>query len=437
MKSTESATYSSLQKPSLAHSNMISKFETQKQRAVVTEELSIFLYQDLPSRLPLNCNLTDMGIPRNVLISIACLSSPFQNPSSRDSAIDTLALYLISESALCIHKIECIRLLILSFSQSEYDWKVQKGCLKETLSFLLNRMHDWAFPHHSEMLLLLELRAKCLYFKERHLQKCNIDIDFVIKGSGIAAKSIANTAKSIKIGINSSASLLHVYLDHAGQTMKCTLTPNEIKDAWRAQKLAHITSTTKLMTLEARKNANCASTFFRDVAMEVIGRTLYTLEDRQVCEKLIPNKKHRDLLAAGSELCISMIGGIVIVSDALLESTKLVNRKIVSVTVEVVRHKYGDSCGQIFKDGCDATGNVLSIISDIALLDKGIGTKSLAKTSSRRHFRDKYDCDENRCEVYDPMVILDPTKVEAHRIVARLKRSPRMASKDMARIARV
>jgi hypothetical protein len=422
---------SSLQNPCVNHKILISNHEIKNLIGLFTDDLN------WPSRIPIYCKLIEMGIPSYALISIACLSTPFQKPSSRDSAIDNLASYLSSENSLYIQKLECIRLLILSLSQSECHWQVQEGCLKETLSFLMDRMHDWAFPQHSEMLLLMELRAKCLYYKESFHQESNTDIDFVIKESEIAAESIADIAKSIKFGIKSSVSLLHVYLDQAGNTMKCILTPNEIKNAWRAQKLAHITNTAKLMTLEARKNAKFISTIFRDVALEVIGRALCTLEDKQFCEKLIPNKKHRDLLAAGSELCISMIGGIIIISDAIFESTKSINRKIVSVTVEVVRHKYGDSCGQIFKDGCDATGNILSIISDIAIFEKGIRTKSLAKSSSRRHFRDKYDCEDIPCERYDPMLILDPTKVEAQRIVASLECSPQICYKDTAQIARV
>ena len=110
-------------------------------------------------------------------------------------------------------------------SPKEALWQIEEGCLKETLNFLVDRAHDWAFPEHTEALLLWELRAMCLWFLDLSEKVNRLDVDDVIKGSEVAAANIAGAAKWVERGLKCSVPVIHIGLETAGDQLKGMITP--------------------------------------------------------------------------------------------------------------------------------------------------------------------------------------------------------------------
>ncbi|KAI2489567.1 hypothetical protein MHU86_25013 [Fragilaria crotonensis] len=143
------------------------------------------------------------------------------------------------------------------------------------------------------------------------------------------------------------------------------------------------------------------------------------------------------VLMAVGRVGIATFGAAAVVGEAVLETTKSVSQKTVSVTADVVRHKYGDQAGQIIQDGCDTTGNILTTIANVAMLESRVWSKSVAKNAGKVQFRNQYDDDEEEELPEDPLLFLDSTKAEAIAVVRRLHRKTSVVGKDVAIITRV
>jgi len=68
-------------------------------------------------------------------------------------------------------------------------------------------------------------------------------------------------------------------------------------------------------------------------------------------------KIHRKILTAAGQ-----IGAARVVRKVIFDALSSIAQKTASVTANVVRHKYGNSAGQVIKDIGDTTGNILSTV---------------------------------------------------------------------------
>lgn len=383
--------------------------------------------------------LHEAGVPKDVLQSIALLSVPHLMDEETDDCVDCLSLFLASRNH-CYHvKLGCIRILVLLTSPIKASWQLEEGCLKETLNFILDRTQDWALPEHSEAMLLLQLRAKCLWCVELAYQDYCSNVGSFVKGSVIAADSIADAAKSVERGLKRSVPVMHLGIEAAGDQLKGMMTPttDTTDRCENVQAVASYASVAKTATAGVREKVKVAVDRVRDASVKGIHMAAKKFEDDRIGHILIRDKSHREVLMAAGRVGMATFGAAAVVGEAVFETSKSVTRKTVSVTADVVRHKYGDHAGQILQDGCDTTGNILTTIAHIALLESRVWSKSVAKNASKVQFRNQYDADGEEELSEDPLLYLDSTKAEALAVVRRLHRKTTVLGKDVASITRI
>ncbi len=388
------------------------------------------------STLKLFRPLHEAGVPSDALRSIALLSVPRLADEDRDDCVDSLSLYFASNNYLHHVKLGCMRILVLLTSPIKASWQLEEGCLKETLNFILDRTQDWAFPEHSEALLLLQLRAKCLWCMDLARQDYCSTVDGVIKGSVIAADSIADAAIRVERGLKRSVPVIHIGLESAGERLKGMMTPTASR-CENVQAVANYASVAKTATAGVREKVKSAADGVRDASVKGIHMAAKKFDDDRIGHKLVRDRNHREVLMAVGRVGIAAFGAAAVVGEAVLETTKSVSQKTVSVTADVVRHKYGDQAGQIIQDGCDTTGNILTTIANVAMLESRVWSKSVAKNAGKVQFRNQYDDDEEEELPEDPLLFLDSTKAEAIAVVRRLHRKTSVVGKDVAIITRV
>lgn len=385
--------------------------------------------------IPLFRSLHDAGVPNHVLRSIALLSTHTLLDHVRDECVECAALYLVSTIHSYDSKLGCIRTLMILTSPVEALWQIEEGCLKETLDFLVDRSHDWAFPQHTEALLLWELRAICLWFLDLSEKVNRLDVEDVIKGSEVAAANIAEAAKWVEQRLKCSVPVIHTGLEIVGDQLKGMITPTTRFE--NAATFANYTSVAKVATTGVRERAQQAAHGIRDISVLGIHLAANKFEEKQVGRTLVPDQNHRDVLVAAGRIVIATFGAAAVVGEAVFETTDSITRKTISVTADVVSYKYGDQVGQIVQDGCDTTGNILTTMTKFAMLEGRVLTKAIAKNAGKVQFRKQYDTSSNQMISYDPILFLGSTKADALTILKRLQRKPTMFEKDVPSIARV
>jgi hypothetical protein len=385
--------------------------------------------------IPLFRSLHDAGVPNHVLRSIALLSTDSLLDHVRDDCVECAALYLISINHSYHSKLGCIRTLMILTSPKEALWQIEEGCLKETLNFLVDRAHDWAFPEHTEALLLWELRAICLWFLDLSEKVNRLDVDDVIKGSEVAAANIAGAAKWVEQGLKCSVPVIHIGLETAGDQLKGMITPTTGFE--NAATVANYTSAAKVATTGVREKAQKAADGIRDISVLGIHVAAKKFEEKQIGRTLVPDQNHRNVLVAAGRIVIATFGAAAVVGEAVFETTDSITRKTISVTADVVSYKYGDQVGQIVQDGCDTTGNILTTITKFAMLEGRVLTKAIAKNAGKVQFRKQYDTNRNQMRTERPVLFLDSTKADAMMILKKLQRKTTMFEKDSPSIARV
>ena len=382
--------------------------------------------------------LHEAGVPKDALQAIALLSVPRLDDEERDDCVDCLSVFFASRNYSYHIKLGCIRILVLLTSPIKASWQLEEGCLKETLSFIHDRTQDWVLPEHSEALLLLQLRAKCLWCMEISHQEYCSTVDSVIKGSVIAAESIADAAKWVERGLKRSVPVMHIGLEAAGDQLKGMMTPTTATGRCEnVQAVASYASVAKTATAGVREKVKFAADGVRDASVKGIHMAAKKFEDERIGHMLVRDKNHREVFMAAGRVGMATLGAAAVVGEAVFETSTSVSRKTVAVTADVVRHKYGDDAGQILQDGCDTTGNILTTIAHVALLESRVWSKSVAKNAGKVQFRNQYDDGGEEELPEDPLLYLDSTKAEAIAVVRRLHRTTNMLGKDVASITRI
>jgi len=151
---------------------------------------------------------------------------------------------------------------------------------------------------------------------------------------------------------------------------------------------------------------------------------------------MVPDDNQREVLTVAGKVGIASLGAAVIVSEAIVDTTSQVINKTVSVTADVVSHKYGNCAGQIIKDTSATTGNILRTIGHLAGLNpnpEGV-TKMVAKKASKDQIQspdEQQQCD-NPEKPMDPLFLLDSDRYEANIVVKKLKHSRKEDSPQAA-----
>ena len=144
--------------------------------------------------------------------------------------------------------------------------------------------------------------------------------------------------------------------------------------------------TTKRATEIAKNNT-------QHVAQSTVDATLSGLyKVGNKVEEVLTNEEHGSLALSTKEECkaviksaskvgLASIGAVVLVTDAIIESGRSVNKKTVDATVDVVRYKYGSDVGDVAKDVADSYTNVIETMGNVTLIRSG--SKIITKVAKK------------------------------------------------------
>jgi len=382
-------------------------------------------------------SLYDTGVPKMVLYAIANLSVATIWDEDHEKAVESLASFLVISDISYREKLGCIRTLMALSTPIDAAWQLEEACLKETLDFLLLREQEWMLPEHSESTLLWDLRARVLRYQ--HLNNAyRLEVGDVVKGGEVTADYIATAAKWFSRSLKwSVVPVIHYGLDIAGDNAKRFLTPVEDQKMRRKaalmtahrtpapmRALADSTTVVRKISNGVRLQAKQTSSGIRDIPNQGFQMVVKKVEDEELVEKLVPDEDHREVLTAAGKIGVASVGAAAIVSEAIVNTSSSIVQKTASVTADVVRHKYGDSAGQIVKDTSDTTGNILRTVGHLTGMNpnpKGM-TKMVAKNASKDRIQTIAGNDEMKEEMpIDPLFLIDLDKEKANIVVKKLQ----------------
>jgi hypothetical protein len=306
-----------------------------------------------------------------------------------DQHVHALASYFAS-SVSYDSKLARLRTLMTLVTPHDASWQLEDSVLKDTLRFLTDRNFDWPHPEHSAHVILLELRAMCLYEKEGQ--------SLVVQGGDVAAGCIVGAARLVEHGLAASVPLIHCGLDLAGNQVKKLVTPEQEPPF---SPRAHVVTKTytdaaKRATNGVRETARWTAHSLRDASTDSIHRIAQLLDQEGLGEKLVPNEGHRNMLVAAGTVGIASLGAAAIVGEAVFETTKAVAQKSALVAADVVRHKYGESAGRVVEDASHTTGNILRTVAHVAMLETTVLAKAVGKNACKVQARRSQESDEAR-----------------------------------------
>mmetsp|Transcript_37333 Transcript_37333/g.42666 ORF Transcript_37333/g.42666 Transcript_37333/m.42666 type:complete len:502 (-) Transcript_37333:323-1828(-) len=410
-----------------------------KQWLPIQEELTKIIDDEDETTISMFRSLYDTGVPKIMLYAIANLSVATVWDEDHEKAVESLAYFLVISNISYREKLGCIRTLMALSTPIDAAWQLEEACLKETLDFIILREQEWMLPEHSESMLLWDLRARALRFQ--HLNNAyHLEVEDVVKGGEVTADYIATAAKCFSRSLKwSVVPVIHYGLDIAGDNAKRLLTPVEhqktrrkgalmtvCKNPTSVRAIANCTTVIRQVSNGVRLQAKQMSSEIRDIPNQGFQMVVKKVEDEELVEKLVPDEDHREVLAAAGKIGVASVGAAAIVSEAIIDTSSSIVRKTASVTADVVRHKYGDSAGQIVKDTSDTTGNILRTVGHLTGMNpnpKGM-TKMVAKNVSKDRIQNVVGNDELKEQMpIVPLLIIDSDKKEANIAVKKLQKT--------------
>lgn len=341
----------------------------------------------------------------------------------RDTHVKNFCLFLIS-SVSQQAKLSRLRMFVSLATPEEASWQLLDPILKDTLRFLTDRIFDWHHQHHSAHVVLLELRAMCLYEMERQ--------SIVIKGSQVMAGCIFGAARMVEDSLEASIPIIHVALDLAASQAKLRMTPAAAtRPRLKRSKSAPLlltrdevvtktyTDMAKRTTNSVKETAQWTAKTIKQASTDRIQSIAQRFEENSLGERLIPNEAHRNVIVAAGTVGIASLGAAAIVGEAVVKTTASVACKATAVTTDVVRYKYGDHAGQIVEDASLTTGNILETVGHVTMFEASVLAKSVAKNTvvvqaKRTHEGEDDVSDDDGDKVYDSLDALRAGTFESH-----------------------
>lgn len=293
----------------------------------------------------------------------------------RDEHVRAMACFFassVSERA----KLKRLRLLVRLVTPEEASWQLCDSILRDTLRFLTDRQFDW--PHaqqHTAHVLLLELRAICLYEMEQ--------TSLIIKNCQVAAGCIYGAARLMEYGLSFTVPVIHLGIDLMGNQVKHYMTPAPLhyKDSTRGILIQTYTNVAKRATANMRETARLTAHTIRDTSTDKIHDLARRMEAQQWFPRIISHETSRNVLVAVGTVGIASLGAAAIVGEAVVKTTASVVGKSIEVTASVVRYKYGEYAGRVVEDASHATGNVLQTVAHVTMLETTVLAKAVAKNT--------------------------------------------------------
>eukprot|EP00550_Attheya_septentrionalis_P005054 CAMPEP_0198280882 /NCGR_PEP_ID=MMETSP1449-20131203/916_1 /TAXON_ID=420275 /ORGANISM="Attheya septentrionalis, Strain CCMP2084" /LENGTH=427 /DNA_ID=CAMNT_0043976441 /DNA_START=134 /DNA_END=1417 /DNA_ORIENTATION=- len=217
----------------------------------------------------------------------------------------------------------------------------------------------------------------------------------MIQGAEVAASYISGAARWVDKSLMSSVPAMTSSIGVVGAFAKEHVEPMEKPMIMnRSDEVVTLTysDAAKRATGGMRQTAQTAAVGIRDASTRGVHKLATKFEQEHLGEQLIPDKDWRDAVIATGTVGLATIGVVAVVAESLYETTKAVAQKTVSVTADVVGHKYGESAGKLVNDTGESAGNIVRTIKLVSMLSSGkTFTKSVAKNTGKTNVLQEKD----------------------------------------------
>eukprot|EP00934_Nitzschia_sp_Nitz4_P002011 Nitzschia sp. Nitz4//scaffold29_size155292//53450//55018//NITZ4_002651-RA/size155292-processed-gene-0.284-mRNA-1//-1//CDS//3329546427//2011//frame0 len=228
--------------------------------------------------------------------------------------------------------------------------------------------------------LLWELRAMCLRLLD--LQKQRLDV--MLHVGDTAALLISAGAKWLENGMTKSIPLVSSQMQVAAKQAKGTIRPAQYplmmdRDAVVATVFSDALKRASQGLLDSTEWVVLG---IRDATSQGV-ETLAGHWDGDKMGDAVPVEGLVAVQALG-KVGMATVGAVVVVGEAVLDSSRALLQAATQVTAEVVEHKYGSSAGQVVSDAGETAVNIYKTIGHVALLAEGASmAKSVAKKTAK------------------------------------------------------
>jgi len=345
--------------------------KSQEERWEEIEDHLLILLNGRLDHLQLFRKLHNDGIQNEFLLeSLAYLSSvrKASNESAYYEHISAVAAYLGVGRAKREDKLAVIRALMTCLSPPEALWQVRDAVIEGTLDFITCRPNDeWEFMEHSETTLIWELRAMALRLLDRVQER----VARVAKTGDSAAIMISVGVMLVEEGMMRAGAAISSHIELAGGKVKDRLRANHYPLIMDRDAVIALTfsDAAKRASVGATKTTKLAMAGIRDASNRGLELVANQFENGKVAESLTP--EGREALRAAGKVSLVMVGAAAIVGEALLENSRAVMEKTAVVTADVVKHKYGNSAGQVASDAGETVVNVMRALGSISAVSEG------------------------------------------------------------------
>lgn len=326
-------------------------------------------------------SLYDSGLTSTkILNSLAYIASfPRINESAYLDELDVVASHLSIGRTPQEVRLASVKTLMECLSPIVAVWQTRDAVVEGTLDFMLHRNVEWEFMDHTEMNLILELRALCL----RHIDKEKERIARVVKTGDTAAVIISASAKIVEAGMRKSASVLSGKLETAGEQVKGWVKPEDYPlfiDRNAVVAMA-FSNAARRASEGARDGTLVAVNKIREVSTQGLVLVTDRLHGRGLAARMSP--ECAETFRAAGKVGMATLGAAAVVGEALVETSRALVKKTGAVTAGIVEHKYGTSAGQVVSDAGETAENLVRAVGNVALFETTVMAKSIAKNAGK------------------------------------------------------
>uniref|UniRef100_A0A7S2UDS9 Senescence domain-containing protein n=1 Tax=Attheya septentrionalis TaxID=420275 RepID=A0A7S2UDS9_9STRA len=266
----------------------------------------------------------------------------------------------------------------------------EQGMYMQLRQWFINNFETQVIAHEMNMApsqLIVQGGREIIELKKEDSQ--------MIQGAEVAASYISGAARWVDKSLMSSVPAMTSSIGVVGAFAKEHVEPMEKPMIMnRSDEVVTLTysDAAKRATGGMRQTAQTAAVGIRDASTRGVHKLATKFEQEHLGEQLIPDKDWRDAVIATGTVGLATIGAVAVVAESLYETTKAVAQKTVSVTADVVGHKYGESAGKLVNDTGESAGNIVRTIKLVSMLSSGkTFTKSVAKNTGKTNVLQEKD----------------------------------------------
>lgn len=334
-------------------------------------------------------------------------TSPASASSRHSEAIKSVCSFLVKKrdnlqcQYICLYILIHLRTLAARGGGSRRGtrWQLSDQSLQEALRFVTDRDFQWEqrkLQRHTEQMLLWELRActlHLLHVQVRSHQQRQRQLHLLSRSGDVVAGSIITGSRWIESGLDYSTHIVTDGIETAGEMVKDVIEPNQgppvvLFQDEEAEKLSlSYTGAARRASADMYEKTNMGLTKVQDQAVRGVEKVTDQLENEDTMEKWVPHPETRTALQIAGHVGGSLLGGALIVGDAVRENTRSVFSKTAAVTADVVQYRYGENAAQLVRNTSETAGNVALTLANVSVASSKGLAKVVAKSTGLVHIQ--------------------------------------------------